>query len=486
MCLNAGSALLTATANGDANVPSGYSQAYVLTSGTGLVIEQLGGTPEFTVTGGGLYTIHSFVYPTGLDLSVVVPGVTTGFDVNGLLVQGGGDLCASLDVAGAQFNVSDCTDGCEASAGTLSASAPDCLVLDPVSVIATPNGDAIVPVGYETIYVLTQGGDLVIVDAGTNPEFMVTTGGLYTIHTLVYDPATLDLGIVQFGVTTGFDVNGLLIQGGGSICASLDVAGASYEVVKCETDCTADAGTIDPEDFIVCRSGGSATLFGIPGGNSFTPPGYQTLYVLTSGLGLTIQQVNAIPEFTVTQLGLYRIHTLVYDPSTLDLSIVQLGVTTGFDVNGLLIQGGGSICASLDVSGAPFLVVGPFLCWLLENHWIDNGGEVMSLVSQNGRTDIDDRFLQTVVNDVPLELTAWPNPAIDQLNVRLDMLQEGQVEFALFDITGKEVISKRRMLVGVGENLSMIDIGGLETGQYFLRVIMGDHMVTERISKTGR
>jgi hypothetical protein len=101
-------AMLMATANGDANVPAGYSQAYVLTSGAGLVIEQLGATPEFTVTTGGLYTIHSFVFPSDLDLSVVVPGVTTGFDVNGLLVQGGGALCASLDVAGAQFNVADC------------------------------------------------------------------------------------------------------------------------------------------------------------------------------------------------------------------------------------------------------------------------------------------------------------------------------------------------------------------------------------------
>ncbi|MBK6543657.1 MAG: hypothetical protein IPG10_20850, partial [Flavobacteriales bacterium] len=37
---------------------------------------------------------------------------------------------------------------------------------------------------------------------------------------------------------------------------------------------------------------------------------------------------------------------MVYDPNTLDLSIVELGVTTGFDVNGLLVQGGGAIRAS--------------------------------------------------------------------------------------------------------------------------------------------
>ncbi|MBK9401639.1 MAG: hypothetical protein IPN36_12510 [Bacteroidetes bacterium] len=53
-----------------------------------------------------------------------------------------------------------------------------------------------------------------------------SAGGIYTIHTLVYDPSTLNLGIVVPGTTTGFDVNALLIQGGGSICASLDVTGA--------------------------------------------------------------------------------------------------------------------------------------------------------------------------------------------------------------------------------------------------------------------
>ncbi|MBK6543201.1 MAG: hypothetical protein IPG10_18330 [Flavobacteriales bacterium] len=61
----------------------------------------------------------------------------------------------------------------------------------------------------------------------------------------------------------------------------------------------------------------------------------------------------------MTEDGLYTIHTLVYDPNTLDLTIVELGVTTGFDVNGLLVQGGGAICASLDVAGAQFNVSSP-------------------------------------------------------------------------------------------------------------------------------
>ena len=78
------------------------------------------------------------------------------------------------------------------------------------------------------------------------------------------------------------------------------------------------------------------------------------LYVLTQGEGLVIQNVSDMPSFDVTEGGRFTIHTLVYDPNTLDLSIVELGVTTGVDVNGLLEQGGGDICAALDVAGRCF------------------------------------------------------------------------------------------------------------------------------------
>ncbi|MBL7984636.1 MAG: hypothetical protein JNM91_06525, partial [Flavobacteriales bacterium] len=54
VCNTTGDVVLTATPNGDSNTPDGYSLAYVLTSGTDLVIQQLGAEPSFTVSGGGL------------------------------------------------------------------------------------------------------------------------------------------------------------------------------------------------------------------------------------------------------------------------------------------------------------------------------------------------------------------------------------------------------------------------------------------------
>ena len=346
-CLD-GTATLVAQQTTAPSVPSGYQVLYVLTSGEGLVIEAVNGSPEFEVVSTGLYTIHTLVYdPNTLDLGIVQFGQTTGFDVNGLLIQGGGDICAALDVAGAPFHVDNCA--CEAGTGALTGH--DTCLDGTATLVAQQTTAPSVPSGYQVLYVLTSGEGLVIEAVNGSPEFEVASTGLYTIHTLVYDPITLDLGIVQFGQTTGFDVNGLLIQGGGDICAALDVAGAPFHVDNC--GCEATAGTLT-QDNNPCLEDGIATIIAKPATHPVVPEGYEVLYVLTSGEGLVIEGVNTTPAFDVHSEGLFTIHTLVYNPSTLDLSIVEIGQTTGFDVNSLLVQGGGNICAALDVAGAPF------------------------------------------------------------------------------------------------------------------------------------
>ena len=244
---------------------------------------------------------------------------------------------------------------CDADAGTLTPTNSEVCLVDGVATIsATPNGDAVVPVGFEQVYVQTNGPGLVIENLAAQPSFSLSATGSYTIHTLVYDPVTLDLSLVVPGVTTGIDVNALLVQGGGDICGSLDVAGAAVQVVEC---CTAEAGTLTAVLDEVELVDGSATLGATPNGDAVVPAGFEVVHVLTEGVGLVIMDVGAAPEFTVSSAGSYTIHTLVYDPATLDLSIVEIGVTTGFDVNALLIQGGGEICGALDVAGAPVQVV---------------------------------------------------------------------------------------------------------------------------------
>ncbi|MCZ4407707.1 T9SS type A sorting domain-containing protein [Cryomorphaceae bacterium 1068] len=107
--------LVSATTNGDAVVPSGFSTLYLLTSGTGLIIEQTNGSPNFMVDATGLYTIHTLVYnanpadPDFLDLSGIIFGTTPASEVLDQINDS--DICASLDVDGAEVNVIPCDEG---------------------------------------------------------------------------------------------------------------------------------------------------------------------------------------------------------------------------------------------------------------------------------------------------------------------------------------------------------------------------------------
>ncbi len=106
VCLDEEMIMISAQADGTAKVPADYIQGYVLTKGDALTVQALSDVPEFKVSEIGKYTIHTFVYPNTFDpATVIVFGQTTGFEVNALLRQGGGDICAVLDVAGAEINV---------------------------------------------------------------------------------------------------------------------------------------------------------------------------------------------------------------------------------------------------------------------------------------------------------------------------------------------------------------------------------------------
>jgi len=160
---------------------------------------------------------------------------------------------------------------CTANAGTLIVdSNPVCLVAGSATISATPQGNATVPTGYSTTYVLAIGG--VIQSISNSPVFTVNTISNYTIHTLVYDPNTLDLSIIMPTVTPAQDVVNLLIQGGGSICAALDLAGVTANVIICGGQCTTPPQLLNiAKTASNCNeSTGSATVNAVGNNNDFT------------------------------------------------------------------------------------------------------------------------------------------------------------------------------------------------------------------------
>ena len=337
-------------------IPDGYTAVRVLTQGADLTIIAVGDDLSYSVADTGVFTIHTLVYDTlTLNLGLLELGLSTAVD---LIELAGDTICFALDVPGAPFEIEECVeDPCievdSISAGTLVAVSDTCLEDGTtVKITAEHEDDPIVPEGYSSIYVLTQGEDLVIANVGDMPMFEVSELGTYRIHTLVYDTLTLDLSIVELGVTTAGQVLEVI---GDTICAELDVEGAPFEIETCKESPCEETIDIDPGTLTAvmdtCFDGENPVMLVAEHEmDPVIPDGYTSVYVLTQGSDLVIIATDSVPSFKVQGLGLFTIHTLVYDPATLDLGVVEPGVTTGGDVLGIL----DTVCAALDITGAPF------------------------------------------------------------------------------------------------------------------------------------
>ena len=367
---------IAVTLNGDQNIPAGYSQLFVLTLGTNLVVQQVNQTGTFTVTEPGIYRVHSFVAqvndPTGpdyFDLNLVQIGVTTGFDLLMLLMDA--DICADLDIQGKPIlvttpNIADCA----ADAGTLIANETTVVLTNGMAIVgATVEGDQVVPTGFELIYVLSRvvNGTLVLQATSNSSFFVVTQPGIYRVHTFVAeltDPNDIDYidpSIILPGVTTAQQIVDLINTSG--VCASINVEGVVIEVVGSGL-CNAEAGSAVPEETqIQLDQNGSATISVTPDGMQAVPPGYEQLYVLTFGPTMTVLEINDNGVFTVLSTGDYTVHVLIAEisniasPHFLDLTQIQFGTTTASELNGQIT--GAGICAAIDLDGVTITVMPP-------------------------------------------------------------------------------------------------------------------------------
>ena len=212
----------------------------------------------------------------------------------------------------------------------------------------TPDNSAIVPAGYELVYVLTSGTGLVIealdVTDDTKATFTFTSAGDYTIHALVYDPNTLDLSGVQFGVTTAAEVLTLIDDSGA--CADLLVAGLELSLNEC---CLAQAGAMNSAMTSGCVDENSGVLASATSVSANIPSGFVQEFLLTSE-GFVLEATSTNPNFVINTPGVYIIHSIVYNPNTFNLTQFTIGTSTAFDIRSAYRSQG--ICASIDIVGA--------------------------------------------------------------------------------------------------------------------------------------
>ena len=357
---------ISASPDGEAVIPNGSSQLYVLTSGEELTILEVGSDPSFLVEEAGIYTIHSFVLPTELIATVaglVAEGeITTGGDALQLIDSL--KICASLDVEGERFEITEeilesCALSCDAVAGTMVNPTEECGEPAELKISAISEG-AIIPDTYAQIFVLTSGEGLLIENTNTSPEFSITSPGSYTIHSLVYDPDPtsanfLDLSGIVPGESTGFDVLSLIAN----ICASLDVPGSSFDITDDKIEectppppCEAEAGITIALD---TDCGDEVALITAQSDSAVVPEGYSQLYVLTTGAELSIEAVNGEGSFEVTKEGSYTVHSFVLQTDLIETvaGLIAAGtVATGGDALALIDSL--DLCADLDVAGVVF------------------------------------------------------------------------------------------------------------------------------------
>lgn len=413
-------------------IPEAYVQVFLLSSTDSALITAVNESPEFVVPRTDSFKIHSFVYDTlSFNLDSIQFDTSTIESISKLLGQE--RICASLDGEGVIFLPVDCLPECIADAGSLQPGEQDCLSDGTKRIYALPDKDPVVPEGFLTTYLLSSGADRLIRGLSNTPSFILEGEGRFTIHTLVYDTAGLSLDSVIVGKTKAGSILEKLIQGGGSTCGALDLEGASIELGDCP--CLAQFGTLEPSD--ACLDENGAVLEASVLTKAVVPQGYEQLFILTSGDDLIIRELSNEPYFEIDEIGQFAIHNLVFNPGSLPLTWIQYGQTSLNILNDFLIQGGGDICAALDINGATFVV---------------------------------DECQTPLLSPI-----TYPNPVRDRLNIQIPTsLDQKPVSIQLIDGVGN--ISLYREADGPLEVISM-DVSELPEGWYGLRMLYGDGRV---------
>jgi hypothetical protein len=80
-------------------------------------------------------------------------------------------------------------------------------------------------------------------------------------------------------------------------------------------------------------------------------------------------------------------------------------------------------------------------------------------------------------------LTVYPNPFNSDLNVRVDVSADGNVNMNLVDVTGKTLVSKNVPMTKGYNQTSLEGVSDLKTGIYFLTIEMNGQTFVQKVVK---
>ncbi len=75
------------------------------------------------------------------------------------------------------------------------------------------------------------------------------------------------------------------------------------------------------------------------------------------------------------------------------------------------------------------------------------------------------------------ELTLYPNPVYDVVNIEFDIIKQGVVNIQVVDLSGK-VVNSLQSSVKKGKNKLSTDLSHLATGTYIMKAVSGNQVFT--------
>lgn len=155
---------------------------------------------------------------------------------------------------------------CTVAVGTLQPDSlfKDCFEGGPVILSATEVSPATVPLGYLKIFVLVNERSGVIQRLAFDPEFTVTSSGVYSMRTLVYNPNPFDPNYLDISqINTGQDTEQVLTDqiASRNLCVGWDTTGVEFVI----SECTEVGGTVfEDRDGNGIQDATDPGIFGIP------------------------------------------------------------------------------------------------------------------------------------------------------------------------------------------------------------------------------
>lgn len=81
------------------------------------------------------------------------------------------------------------------------------------------------------------------------------------------------------------------------------------------------------------------------------------------------------------------------------------------------------------------------------------------------------------------DLKVFPNPTTGEVTINLDLSEQEQVNFQIYDNSGRLINRVNKGMLASGNHVEYLDLSALSSGVYHLRIQAGDYLINQKIVK---